>query len=131
MAASEKLLTFFRSEFLAEENSGFARLKRVPDARVESSLLWYDSLSAADRACFVDCVAHYAHRTYAFVIDAPDIDHTKHPFCARWGDPFSRFPFRSNRNVNMLRVAVSQYKMDRKRGVPSCVSEELFRFAES
>jgi hypothetical protein len=131
MAASEKLLAFFRSEFLAEERSGFARLKRVPDSRVEERLGWYQSLSAADRARFVDFAAHYAHRLYGFVVGAPEIDHTRHPFYARWEDPWGRFPFRSNRSVPMLRAAVSQYKMDRRRGVPSCVSEELFQFAES
>lgn len=31
----------------------------------------------------------------------------------------------------MLRAEVSQYKMDKRRGVPSSVSEEQFRFAES
>jgi hypothetical protein len=131
MAASEKLLAFFRSEFLAEERSGFARLKRVPDSRVEESLAWYQSLSDPDRASFVDCAAHYAHRTCGFVVEAPDIDHTNHPFFARWVDPWSRFPFRSNRNVPLLRAAVTQYKMDRHRGAPSCISEELFQLAES
>jgi hypothetical protein len=131
MVASEKLLAFFRSEFSAEERSGFARLKRLPDSRVEESLGWYQSLSAADKASFVDCAAHYAHRIYGFVISAPEIDHTKHPFSARWGDPWSRFPFQSNRNVPILRATVSQYKIDRHRCVPSCVSDELFQFAES
>lgn len=131
MAPSRPLLDFFRSEFHAEERTGFARLQRVPDSRVEESLAWYQSLSVADRASFVDLAAHYAHRLYGFVVGAPVIDHNQHPFCARWADPFSRFPFRSNRNVMMLRTAVSQYKMDRRRGVPSCISEELFRFAES
>src|SRR5437588_801463 len=44
MIPSDKLLAFFRSEFLAEEDTGFARLKRVPDSRVEESLAWYQSL---------------------------------------------------------------------------------------
>jgi hypothetical protein len=131
MVASEKLLAFFRSEFHTEEDTGFARLKRVPDSRVESGLGWYQSLCAADKASFVDFAAHYAHRIYGFVIGAPEIDHTQHPFCSRWGDPWSRFPFRSNRNVQMLRAAVTQYKMDRRRGGPSSVSEELFQFAQS
>jgi hypothetical protein len=58
-------------------------------------------------------------------------DHTKHPFFSRWRDVLVRFPFRSNRNVPILRSSVSQYKIDRHRGVPSFVSEEDFRFAES
>jgi hypothetical protein len=131
MAASEKLFAFFRSEFVAEERSGFARLKHVPDSRVEESLGWYQSLAAADRTSFVDFVAHHAHNTYGFVIGAPALDLTKHPFYGRWDDPWARFPFRSSRNVMMLRDAVRQYKIDRQRGVPSCISEELFRFAES
>jgi hypothetical protein len=75
MIPTEKLLAFFRSEFAAEERSGFARLKRVPDSRVEESLGWYQSLSAADRASFVDCCAHYALGRYGFVIPAgrPDV----------------------------------------------------------
>jgi hypothetical protein len=131
MAASEKLLSFFRSEFLAEEQLGFARLKRVPDSRVEECLGWYQSLPASDRASFVDFAAHYAHRLYGFVVGAPAIDHNQHPFCVRWSDGMLRFPFRTNRDVMLLRLAVSQYKMDRRRGVPSCISEEQFRFAES
>jgi hypothetical protein len=157
MIPSEKLLAFYRLEFIAEARSGFARLKRVPDSRVEESLGMYQSLSATDKASFIDCCAHFALARYSFVIPAqrPDViallaagtpralmaaheeiekdrfDHTKHPFFQRWGDVNVRFPFRSNRNVPMLRAAVSQYKIDRHRGLPSCVSEELFRFAES
>jgi hypothetical protein len=131
MAASEKLLAFFRSELLAEERSGFARLKRIPDSRVEESLAWYQSLSAADRTSFIDFVAYYAHNNYGFVIGAPEIDPNQHPFASRWFDVHARFPFRSNRNVPLLRTAVSQYKADRRRGMPSCVSEEYFRIAES
>jgi hypothetical protein len=130
-APSEKLLAFFRSEFLNEERSGFARLKRVPDSEVVASLGWYQSLSAADRASFVDFVAHYAHHKYGFLVGVPEIGLARHPFYSRWRDVNIRFPFRSNRNVMMLRNAVRQYKIDRHRGVASCVSEDLFRFAES
>jgi hypothetical protein len=131
MAASEKLLAFFRSEFLAEERSDFARLRRIPDPRVEECLGWYQSLAAADRAGFVDYIAHYAHWRYGYLVGAPEIDHTAHPFRPRWEDLAARFPFRSHRSVSLLRAAVGQYKIDRHRGVPGCVSEELFRFAES
>src|SRR5205809_7273130 len=99
MTVSEKLLNFFRSEFHAEERSGFARLRRVPDSRVEESLAWYQSLSAADKAGFIDFAVHYAHSTYGFVIGASEIDRAQYPFYVPWGDPWSRFPFRSNRNV--------------------------------
>jgi hypothetical protein len=157
MTPSEKLLAFFRSEFLAEERSGFARLKRVPDSRVEESLGYYQSLSATNRVSWIDCCAHYALAHFGFVMPATRkeirdllaggtqqalmtaheevykerFDHTKHPFFPRWIDSFARAPFRSNRNVPMLRAAVSQYKMDRHRGVPSHVSEDLFQFAQS
>jgi hypothetical protein len=131
MAVSERLLAFFRSEFGAEERSGFARLRRVPDSQVHETLGWYHSLSPADKANFADFIAHLAHATYGFVVGMPEFDIQKHPFCSRWRDVNVRFPFRSNRNVMMLRTAVSQYKIDRHRGVPSCVSEGLFQFAES
>jgi hypothetical protein len=155
MVTSERLLAFFRSEFTAEERSGFARLKRVPESRVEEQLAYYQSLCAADKASFIDCCAHWALSNYGFVIEAQrpeikelldtgtqamqmttlqkiresSINHTKHPFFPRWSK--GRYRFHSNRDVKMLRVAVSQYKLDRRRGVPSCVSEDLFRFAES
>jgi hypothetical protein len=171
MLPIEKLLTFFRSEFRTEENSGFAHLKRIPDSRVEAKLGWYQSLSPPDKASFVDCCAHFAVRNYGFValldpetraylqslpslaqlyqeglphrlqslleeiyeakVSEARLDHTKHPFFSRWADVNADVPFRSNRNVPMLRAAISQYKIDRHRGVPSCVSEDLFRFAES
>jgi hypothetical protein len=128
---SDSLLAFFRSEFMSDERSGFTRLKRVPDSGVEARLAWYQSLSAADKASFVDCVAHYAHSRYGFLIGAPEIDCRKHPFFSQWSDVNVTFPFRSNRDVMLLRDAVRQYKIDRRRGVQSCVSEDLFRFAES
>jgi hypothetical protein len=131
VAPSEKLLAFFRSEFMTEEHSGFARLKRVPDTRVESSLGWYQSLSTADKASFVDYVAHRAHLTYGFVVGAPEIDVTRHPFHLRWSDANIRFPFRSNNDVRFLSTGVGQYKVDQRRGEPSCVSEDLFHFASS
>src|SRR3954454_7363589 len=99
MAPSQKLLAFFRSEFRAEEDSGFPRLRRVPDSRVEETLAWYRSLSAADQTSFVDFAAHYAHRLYGFIVAAPAIDHPLHPFCPRWGDPMTRAPFLPRRNV--------------------------------
>lgn len=157
MAAYQKLLVFFRSEFLSEERSGFGRLKRVPDSRVEESLGFYQSLSATDKISCIDCCAHYAVANYGFLIQTmrPEFaellktgtprelmplheeimnarwDHPKHPFLTRWCDPWNRFAFRSLRNVPMLRVAVSQYKIDRHKNVPSSVSEDLFRFAQS
>jgi len=152
----DKLLAFFRSEFHAEGAAGFSRLKRVPESRVEESLAWHQTLSAQDRASFVDCAAHYAAANYGFVLVAERpkmaallrsgemrdlqavmeailnerVDHTKHPFLQRWADPNSRFPFQTCRNVMRLRDMVRQYKMDKKRGAPSCVSDRQFQVAE-
>jgi len=131
MAASEKLLDFFRAEFASEQGAGFARLSRVPDSHVEAVLRYFQSLSTTDQACFIDCCAHWAHAWYGFVVQAPEVDHKTHPFFRRWHDVNLLFPFRSNRNVPTLRAAVSQYKMDKQRGARSCVSEDEFRFAES
>jgi hypothetical protein len=131
MATSEKLLAFFRAEFASEQASGFARLRRVPDSHVDANLRYFQSLSAADQASFIDCCAHSAYRCYSFVVQGPAIDLTKHPFFARWQDVNLLFPFRSKRNVPWLRAAVSQYKIDRHRGVRGSISEDDFRFAET
>jgi hypothetical protein len=131
MSTSEKLLAFFRTEFAFEQNSGFARLRRVPDSHVETNLRYFQSLSPADQASFIDCCAHVAHRRYSFVVGVPGIDPTKHPFFPRLQDVNILYPFRSNRDVPLLRAKVSQYKIDKKRGVRSSVSEDEFRFAES
>jgi hypothetical protein len=131
MTLSEKLLAFFRAEFTSEERAQFARLKRVPDSYVRARLRHYQSLSPIEKERFVDCCAHWAHRQYGFVIQAPDFDHTKHPFFHRWNDVHTLFQFGSTQSVAILRTKISQYKMDKRRGVPSSVSEEEFRFAES
>lgn len=44
------LLEWLRSEFKAEQNSGFARLKRVPDTRVVRFLDHFSDLDAAEQA---------------------------------------------------------------------------------
>jgi hypothetical protein len=131
MTLSEKLLAFFRAEFTSEERAGFARLKRVPDTYVRARLRHYQSLPPTERESFIDCCAHWAHRLYGFVIQAPEIDHTKHPFFHRWNDVFALFHFGSTETVPILRTKVGQYNLDKRRGVPSRVSEEEFRFAES
>lgn len=97
MSVNEKLLEFFRSEFTAEEQSGFARLKRVPDSLVDANLRHYEWLSTSAKASFVDFCAHWAHRMYGFVVGAPDIDHTRHPFFDRWRGAAAWFE--SHRNV--------------------------------
>jgi hypothetical protein len=131
MPASEKLLAFFPNEFVTEQSAGFARLRRVPDSFVEGKLRYFQSLSPTDQAHFIDCSSHWAHACYGFVVQAPEIDHTNHPFFNRWHDVNILFRFESNRNVPILRATITQYKIDKRRGVRSCVSEEQFRFAES
>jgi hypothetical protein len=126
MEASGRLLDFFLREIEFEERSGFSRLGRVPDSHVAARLAYYRSLSDQDRQAFRDCSAHCAHACYSFVVNAPQIDHTRHPFFKMWSTRLPR-----KRSVPDLRVAVQQYKMDAYRGVRSCVSEEEFRFASS
>jgi hypothetical protein len=128
---SEKLLDFFCCEVLAEDSSGFARLSRVPDSRVAAHLDYYKLLSAADRTAYVDFCAHWAHARYGFVIGAPRIDHTRHPFFDRWSEVLMNDPRRWERSVPTLRTAVAQYKIDKYRGVRSCISEEYFALASS
>jgi hypothetical protein len=133
IAPSEELLDFFRREFQAEQNSGFARISRVPDSYVMANLRYYRSLGEADRAAFIDCCAHWAHANYGFVIGAPRFDHTLHPFFSRWHRPndTNDWDLTHKRNVPLLRSMVSQYKMDMHRGVPSCITKAEFKYASS
>lgn len=128
MAVATRLLEFFRSEINAEAEAGFPRLSLIPDTQVRAQLAYDRSLSDADRTAFRDCCAHWASASYGFVVSAPPIDHTKHPFFERWRASFN---FGMPRSVPLLRAAVQQYKMDAHRGVRSCISEELFAFASS
>ena len=131
MAELTRLLDFFLREITAEEAAGFTRLSRVPDSLVTSQLAYYRSLSQGDRHSFRDYCAHWACACYGFVVGAPRIDHTNHPFFDRW-IPVSRSePSGLRRSVPLLRTAVQQYKIDAHRGVPSCVSDEDFKFASS
>src|SRR5579864_6358755 len=131
MVPSDKLLDFFRAEFVSEHRSDFARLKRVPDSHVEESLRYFESLSPPVQVSFIDCCAHWACANYSFILGVPQIDHTQHPFFSAWKDLNARFRFRSLRDGRHLQAAVRQYRMDEKRGVRSCVSEEEFQFALS
>jgi hypothetical protein len=64
-------------------------------------------------------------------VDAPRIDHTKHPFFDRW-NPVGRGDLGGiRRSVPLLRAAVQQYKVDAHRRMPSCVTEEQFKVASS
>ena len=125
------LVDFFLREINAEEQAGFPRLSRIPDSYIASQLGYYQSLDDEERRSFRDCCAYWACALYGFVVDAPRIDHTRHPFFDRWsGVRRGDFPA-SRRSVPLLRAAVQQYKVDAHRGVPSRVSEEDFRFALS
>lgn len=125
------LLDFFLREIDTEDAAGFPRLSRVPDSYVTSQLAYYRSLSESERRAFRDCCAHWACACYGFVVGAPRIDHTKHPFFERW-NPVRRGDLAGiRRSVPMLRAAVQQYKVDAHRGVVSCVTEEEFKIASS
>ncbi len=132
MAPSEKLLEFFRREFQAEERTGFARLQRVPDSNVVAKLRHYALLNEADKSAFIDCCAHWAHACYGFVVGAPKFDHVQHPFFSRWVNSHRwEFNWEIERSVPHLRAMVRQYKIDKHRGVPSCVTKEQFDYASS
>ncbi len=132
LATSEKLLDFFRREFQVEEQSGFARIARIPGSLVVENLAFYKSLNGPDRLSFADCLAHMAHQTYGFVVGAPKFDHTRHPFFQRWMNVHAMGEFRAwNKSVPMLRVTVQQYKIDACRGVKSNITREEFEQASS
>lgn len=132
MSASAKLLDFFRREFQTEEESGFSRLSRVPDSHVMAKLAYYRSLSQADKSAFANCSAYWAHACYGFVIDAPKVDHTQHPFFSQWATStiISR-RWDVQKSVPELRAEVQQYKIDAKRGVQSYVTKEQFEYASA
>ena len=135
MTPSKKLFRFFLREFQIEEESGFARLKRVPDSHVSSKLRYYMSLGKGDRAGFADYCAHAAHNYYAFVVRAPDLDLSNHPFSAvlrAWSDRRAlATDWNTERSVPLLRSMVQQYKIDKHRGAPSCISAKQFKYASS
>src|SRR5438093_4379989 len=121
MTASTRLLNFFLREIDAEERGGFAPLSRIPDSYVASQLRYYRSLGDKDRQSFRDCCAHWACACYGFVVNAPRIDHTKHPFFERWLPTRRGDFFDMRRSVPLLRAMVHRYKVDTHRGVRSSV----------
>jgi len=128
----EKLISFFRAEIDAEEQWGFPRLNRIPDRYLQDRLNHYTELSDSEKEDYKDCSATFAAAGYTFVVDAPLIDHLKHPYFHRWqafkktllDDP-------NLRSVPLFRAMVQQYKMDRQRGVRSSISEAQFALASS
>ncbi len=131
MTPLPKLLDFFRREFQMEENTGFARLSRVPDSHVMAKLAQYRSLGQEDKVSFADCCAHWAHACYGFVVGAPTFDHTQHPFFSQWSSALVSGHWDTHKSVPHLRTAVQQYKIDIHRGIASCVTKEEFEYASS
>ena len=134
MAPSEKLLEFFRAEFRAEEGSGFGRLSRVPNTSVKDLLAHYKSLSESEKISYIDCCAYWAHACYGFVVGAPEIDHTLHPYfrqCSNALGTYRNEKGYSQVSVPSLRALVHQYNIDKSRGEQSGISVEDFEYASS
>jgi hypothetical protein len=128
----ERLLEFLRSEFRAEEMSGFARLNRIPDSHVKAKLKRYRSLNEAQQESFADCCAHWGYSCCSFVVDVPTLDHTQHPYFQQWSAVHSPLLHGDiEQDVPLLRAMVQQYKIDKFSGVPSSVTEEEFAYASS
>lgn len=128
----ERLVSFFREEIDAEEHWGFPRLNRVPESFLQDKLNHYRKLTEAEKPQFKDCAATFAAACHMFVVDAPDIDHTKHPYYDRWR-AFKRtlLDDPNLRSVPTFRATIQQYKIDRHRGVRSSVSDAQFALASS
>ena len=128
----EKLIAFFRAEIEEEEKWGFPRLSRIPERFLQDRLNHYRGLSDAEKARYKDCSATFAAAGHTFVVDAPTIHHTKHPYFDQWqlfkktllDDP-------NLRSVPLFRAMIQQYEIDKYRGVPSSVSEAQFILASS
>jgi hypothetical protein len=132
LAALEGLQEFFRSEIQAEVRSGFARLVRIPESHVVDKLRYYGSLSEVDKCAFLDCSAHWASAFYGFVIKAPRLNLTDHPFFSKWSrGPSWHRDFDNVKSVPLLRSMVQQYKMDLHNKVRSHVTKEQFEYASS
>jgi hypothetical protein len=134
MRPSEKLLDFFRGEFLKEESSGFARLSRVPDVRLRDLLANFKSLSRTDQLSYMDCGAHWAYGAHRAVVDAPEIDHMSHPYFKQWshalGNYYNRTHYAySQRSIPSLCATIQQYKIDIHRHGQSRISKEDFEHA--
>ncbi len=125
-----ELFNFLRSEFRAEEESGFARLSRIPDDHTKGMLSVYSSLDSAEKAAFADCGVHWAYASYSAAWGLPRIDHTKHPFFNWWREK-SLNASNSFDSVPYLRTVVQQYKIDKYRKIPSRITEEQFAYASS
>jgi len=126
----EKLIAFFRAEIDAEEQWGFPRLSRIPESFLQDRLNHYRELSDTEKDRYKDCCATFAAASHTFVVDAPGIDHTKHPYFDHWQSFKKTLLDNPNlRNVPLFRAMIQQYKIDKHRGVPSSVSEAQFALA--
>ena len=128
----KRLQNFFRTEIETEVQSGFARLARVPDSYVQSKLQYYHSLGELDRMAFLDCSAYWASVHYGFVVNAPRMEPTAHPFFDRWSHgPRWNTDWDNVKSVPHLRAMVQQYKIDQHHKIPSNVTKTQFERASS
>jgi hypothetical protein len=126
----DRLIAFFRAEIDAEEQWGFPRLNRVPERFLQDRLNHYRGLNNTEKERYKDCSATYAAACHTFVVDAPTIEHLKHPYFDQW-QAFKRtlLDDPNLRSVPLFRAMVQTYKIDKHRGVPSSVSDEQFALA--
>lgn len=125
MTKQEKLLDFFRREFLREKEADFALLSRIPSSGLEQRLAHYLSLPEEEKKAFEDCSAHWSYSRYRHLVDAPEIDVRNHPYFERWS--FVRID--AIKSVPVLRTIVQEYKIAIKNGKNPTISEELFKIA--
>ena len=132
MDSLKRLQDFFRAEIETEVQSGFARLERIPDSLVASKLRFYRSLGQVDRLAFLDCCSYWASTHYGFVIGAPRILPTDHPFFDKWSSGHQwNTDWDNVKSVPRLRAMVQQYKIDQHRKSPSSVTTAQFERASS
>src|SRR5271154_4636874 len=84
MILNEQLISFFRTELDTERNSGWSRLKRIPDTFVWRNLKFYDTLNLSDQESLLDCAAGLSCAWHGFVLGSIAQKHTEHPFLERW-----------------------------------------------
>jgi hypothetical protein len=131
MISNEQLISFFRAELEAEKNSGWSRLKRIPDTLVWRNLKFHDTLNLPDQESLLHCAARLACAWHCFIFGLPAHNQTEHPFWERWryaklgsyGYEFESVPH--------LRLVIAQFKIDAAKGKQSGVSQEFFNYALS
>jgi hypothetical protein len=95
-------------------------------------LNYYNSCTQEEKDAFADCCAHFAYGGHSVLVGAPEIDHTEHPYFRQWCA--IRRPLLDDENlrsVPLFRAMVQQYKIDKYRGTPSCVTTKQFARASS